>query len=95
MQQIGKLVATLIVEPRSLVRQALGSLMVSHSYLVIGSVASTADIDSSFACRSRAQACHPGRTAGREGCSCRELLRELWPETRIILLFERTSSSDY
>ena len=43
---MGKLVTTLIVEPRSLVCQALVSLMQSHSYHVIGGIASTADIDS-------------------------------------------------
>jgi two-component system nitrate/nitrite response regulator NarL len=44
----GKVVTTLIVEPRSLVREGLVSLMASHSYHVAGSVASTAGIDSSL-----------------------------------------------
>jgi len=43
---MGKRVVTLIIEPRSLVREGLVSLMASRSYHVISGVASTADIDS-------------------------------------------------
>ena len=41
-------VATIIIEPRALVREALVSLMASHSYHVVGGVASTADIGNAF-----------------------------------------------
>lgn len=42
---MGRCVATIVIEPRSLVREALVSLLTSHSYEVVGGVASTADID--------------------------------------------------
>ena len=41
-------VVTIIIESRALVREALVSLMASHSYHVICGVASTADIDNSL-----------------------------------------------
>src|SRR5262245_13231290 len=44
---MGERVAMLIIEPRSLVREALVSLMASHSYRVVCAVASAAEIDSS------------------------------------------------
>ncbi len=36
---------TVVIEPRSLVRGALISLLTSHSYLVVGSFASTTDLE--------------------------------------------------
>ena len=41
---MGIQVATIIVEPRLLVRQALESLMMHHSYRVVCGVGSTADV---------------------------------------------------
>ena len=41
---MGQHISTVIVEPLSLVREALVSLMASHSYRVVGNFASTVDI---------------------------------------------------
>ena len=92
---MGKLVTTLIVEPRSLVREGLASLMASHSYHVVCGVASTADIDRSLLVADVPELVILGALAAEEATTAASCIRELWPETKIILLFERASSTDY
>ena len=41
-------IATIVIEPRSLVRGALVSLMANHSYQVVGSFASTTDVENTL-----------------------------------------------
>jgi two-component system nitrate/nitrite response regulator NarL len=94
-QQMGKLVTTLIVEPRSLVREALTSLMASHSYHVVCGVASTADISNSLLVADGPKIVIFGALPPEEATTAASCIRELWPETKIILLFERASSTDY
>ena len=87
-------IATLIIEPRSLVREGLVSLMASHSYHVIGGVGSAADIDSSFVADvPRLVILGPLPAEGAAPAASR--IRKLWPDTKIVLLFERASSTDY
>ena len=92
---MGKRVTTLIVEPRSLVCEALVSLMASHSYHVVGGVASTADIDSSLLVADVPKLVILGALPAEEATTAASCIRELWPETKIVLLFERASSTDY
>ena len=92
---MGKLVTTLIVEPRSLVRHALVSLMESHSYHVVGAVASTADIDRSLLVADVPKLVILGALPAEKATTAASCIRGLWPETKIILLFERASSTDY
>jgi two-component system, NarL family, nitrate/nitrite response regulator NarL len=91
---MGKL-TTLIVEPRSLMREALTSLMTSHSYHVVGAVTSTADIDRPLPDADVPKLVILGALAAEEATTAASCIRELWPETKIILLFERASSTDY
>ncbi len=88
-------IAALIIEPRSLVCEGLVSLMASHSYHVIGGVASTADIDSSLLAADVPRLVILGALPAEEAARAASCIRELWPETKIILLFERASSTDY
>ena len=92
---MGKLVTTLIVEPRSLVCEGLVSLMESHSYHVVGGVASTADIDSSLLVADVPKLVILGALLAEEAAPAASRIRKLWPEAKIILLFERASSTDY
>ena len=92
---MGKLVSTLIVEPRSLVREGLVSLMASHSYRVVGGVASTADIDTASLVADAPRLVILGALPAEEAAPAASRIRNLWPETEIILLFERASSTDY
>jgi two-component system, NarL family, nitrate/nitrite response regulator NarL len=92
---MGERVATLIIEPRSLVCEALVSLMESHSYHVVCGVASTADIDSSSLVADVPRLVILGALPMEEATTAASCIRKLWPETKIVLLFERASSTDY
>ena len=92
---MAKRIATLIIEPRSLVREGLVSLMASHSYHVIGGVASTADIDSSLLVADVPRLVILGALPAEEAAPAASCIRKLWPDTKIVLLFERALSTDY
>ena len=87
-------VATIVIEARLLVREALVSLMASHSYQVVGGVASTADIDNSFLA-SAPRLVILGPLPADEAAGAADSIRKLWPETKIILLFDRASAADF
>jgi len=86
--------STLIIEPRSVVCEALASLMESRSYRVVGGLASTADIDGPLFAEDVPKlvllGALPEQAAPAASC-----IHKLWPETKIVLLFERASSTDY
>jgi two-component system, NarL family, nitrate/nitrite response regulator NarL len=88
-------VATFVIEPRSLVREALVSLMASHSYEVVGGVASTADIDKSLLGANAPRLVILGPQPSDEAASAASSIRRLWPEAKIVLLFERASLADF
>ena len=88
-------IATIVIEPRSLVREALVSLMASHSYQVVGSFASTADIENSLLAADAPRLVILGALPADEAASAAASIRKLWPETKIILLFDRASSADF
>jgi two-component system nitrate/nitrite response regulator NarL len=94
-QQMGERIATLIIEPRSLVCEGLVSLMASHSYHVVGGVASTADIDSCLLVADVPRLVILGALPAEEAAPAASRIRKLWPDTKIVLLFERASSTDY
>ena len=85
-------VATIVIEPRLLVREALVSLMASHSYQVVGGFASTADIDTSLRA-SAPKLVILGPLPAAEAAAAADSIRKQWPETKIILLFDRASVS--
>ena len=92
---MAKRIATIIIEPRSLVREGLVSLMASHSYHVIGGVASTADIDSALLVADVPRLVLLGALPAEEAAPAARCIRKLWPDTKIVLLFEHASSTDY
>jgi len=83
-----------IIEPRALMREALISLMTSHSYHVVGAVASTCDIDKSMLGADVPKLVILGALPAEEAVAAAGCIRERWPETKIILLFEHASSAD-
>jgi two-component system, NarL family, nitrate/nitrite response regulator NarL len=89
-----KCVAAIVIEPRLLVREALVSLMASHSYQVVAGVASTADIDNSLLATDAPRLVILGPLPADEAASAAGSIRKLWPESKIILLFDRASSVD-
>jgi two-component system nitrate/nitrite response regulator NarL len=88
-------IATIVIEPRSLVREALVSLMASHSYQVVGSFASTGQIESSLVVEDAPGLVILGELPADEAASAAGSIRKLWPETKIVLLFDRGSSADF
>jgi two-component system, NarL family, nitrate/nitrite response regulator NarL len=88
-------VAAIVIEPRSLVREALVSLMTSHSYQVVGSIASTADIENSLLAADAPRLVILGALPADEAASAAASIRKLWPETKIILLFDDASAADF
>jgi len=92
---MGQGVATIVIEPRSLVREALVSLMASHSYQVIGGFASPADIESSLVAEDAPKLVILGALPVDQAASAAGRIRKLWPATKIVLLFERASSADF
>lgn len=89
-------ITTIVIEARSLLREALVSLMAGHDYQIVGDVASAADIPRSLHAAEAAPclailgpnaAPHAATTAGH--------LRRLWPAAKIILLFDSASPADF
>jgi two-component system, NarL family, nitrate/nitrite response regulator NarL len=87
-------IAAIIIEPRSLVREALISLMASHSYHVICGVASTAAIDSSLLVAEAPRLVILGALPTEDTTAAASSIRKLWPGTKIVLLFEHASPAD-
>jgi two-component system nitrate/nitrite response regulator NarL len=92
---MGKRVTAIIIEPRSLLREALMSLMTSHSFHVVGAVASATDIDDSMYVADTPKLVILGALPADEATTAACSIRKLWPGTKIILLFEHTSSADF
>jgi two-component system nitrate/nitrite response regulator NarL len=90
-----ELVSTLIIEPRSLVREALISLMARNSYQVVGGVASTADIDNSLLVANAPKLVILGALPAQEAIAAGSCIRKLLPETKFVLLFDCASPADF
>ena len=93
--KMGKAVKTLIIESRSLVREALASLLAGHSYQVIGRAASTADMDTSLSAKDVPGLVVLGSLPADEVVSAARDIRTRWPEAKIALLFDHASSADF
>jgi two-component system nitrate/nitrite response regulator NarL len=91
---MGERVATIIIEPRLLVREALVSLMASHSYDVVCGVASASDIDNSLLVAGARKLVIIGALPAADVAEAANSVRKLWPETKIVLLFEHASPAD-
>jgi two-component system nitrate/nitrite response regulator NarL len=85
----------MVIESRSLVREALVSLMTGHSYQVVRSFASTADIEKSSCSADAPRLVILGALPADEAASAACRIRKRWPDTKIILLFDRASPSDF
>jgi len=88
-------IATIVIEPRSLVRGALVSLMANHSYQVVGSFASTTDLEYISLVAEAPRLVILGALPADEVATAAASIRSRWPKTKIILLFDRASSADF
>jgi two-component system nitrate/nitrite response regulator NarL len=90
---MGSRLSTVIVEPRSLVREALKSLLTKNLYDVVWSVGSTAEL-------STADFSHEPKLVvlsvqfAEEAVAKALAIRGLWPNSKIVLLYEHCPQAD-
>jgi two-component system nitrate/nitrite response regulator NarL len=90
---MGSRLATIVVESRLLVREALKSLMAKHSYRVVCDVGSTAEI--SGAISDEPKLVILGAQSADKAVAEAVAIRKLWPDSKIILLYEHASLADF
>jgi two-component system nitrate/nitrite response regulator NarL len=91
---MGDRTATAIVEPRSLIREALVSLMESNSYHVVCSVDSAADIERGAFEEVQPKLVILGALPAECAAEAASSIRRCWQGAKIIMLFEKASSTD-
>jgi two-component system nitrate/nitrite response regulator NarL len=89
------LTATIIIEPHLLVREALESLIRNYSYRVVCSFGSTADISSPSMVGDGPKLVILGAQSAENAVSEAVSVRKLWSDSKIVLLFEYASNSDF
>jgi two-component system nitrate/nitrite response regulator NarL len=88
-------IATIIIEPHIMVREGLTSLITNYSYRVVGSFSSAQDIrDPTFAEAGQKLVILGAQVVSR-AVSEAALIRSLWPDSKIVLLFEQLSDDDF
>jgi len=92
---MGQGVTTVVIESRSLVREALISLMASHSYQIAGGFASIADIDNSSPVPDAPRLVILGALPTDAAARAAHEIRKRWPATKIVLLFDHASAADF
>jgi len=87
-------VTTIIIDPHVLLRTALGSLMENHSYRVAGGFESTTEL-SRAAIVSDIPLVILGAQSTDNACAEAIAVRKLFPDSKIVLLFEHASQGDF
>jgi two-component system nitrate/nitrite response regulator NarL len=91
---MGDLTATVVIEARSLIRAALVSLMETHSYKVICSLGSPADIDCNALKGEQPKLVMLGALPAGRLADTTSSIRRCWQGAKIIVLSDNTSSED-
>jgi two-component system nitrate/nitrite response regulator NarL len=89
-----KQVSTIIIEPRLVLREALELLMGNHSYRVVCGVGSITEINSSVV-PDEPELVILGAQAAASAAKGAEGIRALWPDSKIIFLFDDASPADF
>jgi two-component system nitrate/nitrite response regulator NarL len=92
---VGTRVSTIIIEPRSLVREALELLLRDHSYHFARGAGSIADIASSPIAADVLELVILGAQSADNAVAGADGIRKLWPDSKIVLLIDYASSGDY
>jgi two-component system nitrate/nitrite response regulator NarL len=87
--------ATIVVESRLLVREALKSLMAKNSYRVVCDIGSTAEFSASSGLADEPKLVILGAQSADNALSEAVSARKLWPDSKIILLYEDVSPADF
>ena len=88
-------IPTIIIEPRLLVREALASLLESHSYRCVCGAGSVAEIESSSIAAEGPRLVILGAQSADSAITEAASIRRLVPDGKIVLLFERVSPADF
>jgi two-component system, NarL family, nitrate/nitrite response regulator NarL len=88
-------IATIIIEPHLLVREALDSLMDGHSYRVVCGAGSLADIPNPAVAGNGPKLVILGEQSIDDAVLQSAEVRKMWPDSKIVLLFEYASSEDF
>jgi two-component system nitrate/nitrite response regulator NarL len=92
---MGQKLATVVVESRLLVREALKSLMANHSYRVVCDVGSTAEISGASTLSDEPKLVILGAQSADKALTEAVSARKLWPDSKIILLYEYLPPADF
>jgi|HubBroStandDraft_6_1064221.scaffolds.fasta_scaffold77989_4 two-component system nitrate/nitrite response regulator NarL len=92
---MGSGLATIVVESRLLVREALKSLMAKNSYRVVCDIRSTAEISGASTLSDEAKLVILGAQSADNALTESVNARKLWPDSKIILLYDDVSPSDF
>jgi two-component system nitrate/nitrite response regulator NarL len=92
---MGSRLATIVVESRLLVREALKSLMTKNSYRVVCDIGSTAEISGASTLSGEPKLVILGAQSVDNALTEAVSARKLWPDSKIILLYESLSPADF
>ena len=92
---MGSRLATIIVESRLLVREALKSLMAKNSYRVVCDIGSTAKISGASTLSDEPKLVILGSQSADNALAEAVSARKLWPDSKIILLYEYLAPADF
>jgi len=87
--------ATIVVESRSLMREALKSMMAKNSYRVVCDIGSIAEMSGASALHDEPKLVILGAQSADKAFTEAAIARQLWPDTKIILLYECLSAADF
>jgi two-component system, NarL family, nitrate/nitrite response regulator NarL len=92
---MGSRLATIVVESRLLVREALKSLMAKNAYRVVCDIGSTAEISGASGLSDEPKLVVLGAQSAENALNEAVSARKLWPDSKIILLYEYLSPADF
>ena len=92
---MGSRLATIVVESRLLVREALKSLMTKNSYRVVCDIGSMAEISGASTLSGEPKLVILGAQSADNALTEAVSARKLWPDSKIILLYESPSPADF
>jgi two-component system nitrate/nitrite response regulator NarL len=92
---MGSGLATIVVESRLLVREALKSLMAKNSYRIVCAIGSTAEMSDASTLSEEPRLVILGAQSADNALSEAGSARKLWPDSKIILLYEYLSPADF
>jgi two-component system, NarL family, nitrate/nitrite response regulator NarL len=87
--------ATIVVESRSLMREALKSMMAKNSCRVVCDIGSIAEMTGASALHDEPKLVILGAQSADKALTEAASARQLWPDTKIILLYECFSAADF